>query len=200
MPEDTAVWCAYDVLRKETILHDGSCRCAGCNVKAEHLAKLCKIHEPLAYKYLGRFLSKWSMFGSIPVEDARQAAKIGLMQAIRKNTPERGKFAAYVHLWIRLELTKCAESFGVRVKKLPLSAADYRRVVDVEIKTGRLANPEDVPGIPEKKLRDAQWRPQFSDIQEEDWSSESVDDEGIESLIDRHRVAQVFDESDRTSK
>lgn len=182
------VWFEFAELRSRTTSHGADCACGDCRKKLRALGQLCRIHTPLALRFMGRFLAKWSMFGDIPVEDARQAAQIGLMRAVQNNTTEKGKFAAYVWMWIRLELTKCAESFGVRVKKLPLCAADYRRVVDVEIRTGRLAEPEDVPGIPEKKLRDAQFKPHFCEVSEE----HAVYDLSMEDLIDRKRLAEAL--------
>ena len=143
-------------------------RSSGDRVKQKRLlGKLCEIHEPLAMRYLQRFMTRWSQFGALPQDDLAQAARIGLMRAIQSFDPGSGRFGSWVHLWTRLELGLCAESYGVRTKRLPVDAATYRRIVDFEIRNNRIADPIDLPDIPEKKLRDAQFRAHFCDLEEE---------------------------------
>lgn len=189
------VWLAYDALRKDTKRCAPRCVCTKCKQRDKLLGKLVEIHRPLAYRFLGRFLAKWSHFGDVPLDDARQAACIGLMRAIERIDVTKGKFAAYVFLWVRLELTRCAESFGIRVKKLPLKAADYRKVVDFEIRHGRQAEPSDLPEISPKKLKDAQARVHFTEIDEDHISIEY----DMEDLLDRKRTAESLNGLDQAT-
>lgn len=201
------VWHAYVKARDE-----------GKRTLQKHLlGQLIVIHEPLAMQFLNRFMSKWSQFGALPLEDMQQASRIGLMRALQTHDVLKGRFASWVHLWTRLELSKCAETWGVRTKKLPLDAEAYRCVVDFEIRSGRLAEEKDIPELERlrlvqfrltkereptakelppitvAKLLDAQFKVHFTELTEDHEPEYCFD---MESLIDERRVHDAFKDED----
>jgi DNA-directed RNA polymerase specialized sigma subunit len=158
------------------------------SLQQKKLNELVILHEPLAFKFLSRFMAKWSQFGALPLDDMQQAARIGLMRAIQSNDTNKGNFAAWVKLWVRMELGKYAETYGVKTKKLPVKADVYRQIVDFEIKNGRIAEPWEMPHIPEKKLKDAQFRAHFCEINEDHATFEIDVDEELDQAAERRML------------
>lgn len=130
--------------------------CSDPKKKARLLNELVKQNEPLVKLMVGRFLR--ATRSSLEKEDAHQAGLIGLMTAIRRYDPSKGKLSTYAGFWISKELrlavlTDLPIPYAASVAaKAGMPKEVYRKVKAIEASREKPACAEDF-GVDEDQWR-----------------------------------------------
>lgn len=82
----------------------------------------------------------------VDTEDHLQAGRIGLLIALRKYDPDKGKFSTYAAYWIRDQFQKASQRSDREIRRVEsgLSYAVIRRMEVIRAQTGRDATAEEL--------------------------------------------------------
>ena len=89
--------------------------------RREMLGELYKRNRPIIYQTVRPFID-----GGMEEDDAMQTAFFGLLEAVNRYDPERGRFATYLPYWVRAAVSRSYTDTG-RIKRVPGHMADLMR-------------------------------------------------------------------------
>jgi RNA polymerase sigma factor (sigma-70 family) len=168
-------------------------RVASGQVKASIFAELMADNDPLAHKFAGDFIRATRCHTGFVVEDLLQAARIGLMVAIRRWKPDKGAFSTLAFQCARHEMQNVMRSGArpvsiTRHAYLPKSKQDEAAAYYAQ--HGRDPEPEEI-GVTRADVTLAQRaNATYVPLTEADDVATSEGDFSPEDKIDRGRDAR----------